>query len=97
MPFNYLLTISFNAEPALKLTTFLASICNGSLVKGLIPSLAALSEILKFPNPATETSLPLPISSLNNSKVSSYTFVTSALHNPVLLANASIISDFFIF
>ena len=86
---------SFNALPALNLTTFLAAIVIFCPVDGFLPSLDGLLDLVKDPNPGRAT-LPSPltpseIAPTTASKASPACFLV----NPSTFATiASTISDF---
>ena len=96
MSFYYLLTASFNLDPALNVTLVLAAILTTSPVLGFLPFLAALFEVPKVPKPVNAILSPFfnvyATALMNASSARD----ESALVNPDFAAIASINSNFVI-
>ena len=93
---NYALTISFKAFPALNLGALEAAMCITSPLRGFLPSLAALSDTSKVPNPTNWIFSPFFNSSATTSVKAFNAFSASFLDNSVFFAIAATNSVLFI-
>src|SRR5690606_23197891 len=92
----FLFTAPSKSAPALNFTTFFAAILIVLPVCGFLPSLAALLETEKEPNPTKETLSPFFKVLATFSVTDSNAFLAATLEIPASAAIASINSDLFI-